>query len=53
MTWKSIWAVAAGVAFVIVVTWNLDLGPRWYPFAVAALAVPQSWAGGRLAVSSR
>ena len=37
----------------IVATWNFDLGPRWYPFAVAALALPQSWAGGRLGVASR
>ena len=36
----------------IVATWNFDLGPRWYPFAVAALALPQSWAGGRLACST-
>jgi len=35
----------------VVATWNLALGPRWYPIAVAALALPQSWAGGRLASS--
>jgi hypothetical protein len=34
----------------VVVTWNLGLGPRWYPIALAALAVPQSWAGGAIAV---
>ena len=29
-------------------TWNLGLGPRWYPIALAALAIPQCWAGGKL-----
>jgi uncharacterized membrane protein len=32
----------------VVATWNLDLGPRWYPIAVFALAIPQCWAGGAL-----
>ena len=32
----------------VVVTWNLGLGPRWYPVALAVLAVPQCWAGGRM-----
>lgn len=31
-----------------VATWNLGLGPRWYPIALVVLAVPQSWAGGWL-----
>jgi hypothetical protein len=31
-----------------VATWNLGLGPRWYPIALVVLAVPQCWAGGRL-----
>jgi len=30
----------------VVATWNLGLGPRWYPVALVALAIPQSWAGG-------
>jgi len=30
------------------VTWNLGLGPRWYPFLLVALAIAQCWAGGRL-----
>jgi hypothetical protein len=34
----------------VVVTWNLDLGPRWYPIVLAVLAVPQCWAGGVLYV---
>ena len=32
-------------------TWNLGLGPRWYPIALVVLAVPQCWAGGRLFVA--
>ena len=32
----------------IVATWNLGLGPRWYPIALAVLAMPQCWAGGRI-----
>ena len=34
----------AGVA----ATWNLGLGPRWYPIALAVLAIPQCWVGGKL-----
>lgn len=32
----------------VVATWNLGLGPRWYPIALVVLAIPQCWAGGRL-----
>ena len=32
----------------LLATWNLGLGPRWYPLALAVLALPQAWAGGRL-----
>jgi hypothetical protein len=32
----------------LVATWNLGLGPRWYPIALVVLAVPQCWAGGKL-----
>lgn len=32
----------------IFATWNLGLGPRWYPIALAVLAIPQCWAGGWL-----
>lgn len=32
-----------------VAAWNRpDLGPRWYPLALVAIAVPCSWAGGWL-----
>jgi hypothetical protein len=37
----------------VVTTWNSGLGPRWYPVALVALAIPQSWAGARIAVSRR
>ena len=32
----------------VVATWNMGLGPRWYPVALAVLALPQCWAGGRI-----
>jgi hypothetical protein len=32
----------------VVATWNLGLGPRWYAIALAVLAVPQCWLGGRI-----
>ena len=30
----------------VVTTWNAGLGPRWYPIALAVLAIPQCLAGG-------
>jgi hypothetical protein len=33
-----------------VATWNLGMGPHWYPIALAVLALPQCWAGGELYV---
>ena len=32
----------------VVVTWNKELGPHWYPIALVVLAVPQCWLGGRI-----
>jgi hypothetical protein len=32
----------------LVITWNLGLGPRWYPIALVVLAIPQCWAGGAI-----
>lgn len=32
----------------VVTTWNLELGPRWYPLSLAVLAIPECWAGGRI-----
>jgi hypothetical protein len=32
----------------VVSTWNLALGPRWYPILLVVLAIPQCWAGGKI-----
>jgi hypothetical protein len=32
----------------VVTTWNLGLGPKWYAIALAVLAIPQCWAGGKI-----
>jgi hypothetical protein len=32
----------------LVATWNMGMGPRWYPVSLVFLALPQCWAGGRL-----
>ena len=32
----------------LVATWNLGLGPHWYPISLVVLAVPQCWVGGKL-----
>ena len=32
----------------LVATWNLGLGPRWYPVSLAVLTIPQCWVGGWL-----
>jgi hypothetical protein len=29
-------------------TWNLGLGPRWYPIALVLTALPCTWLGGRM-----
>jgi len=28
--------------------WNSNLGPHWYPVALAVIAVPTAWIGGKL-----
>jgi len=33
-----------------VVTWNKDLGPRWYSLALIVTAMPTAWLGGKLRV---
>ncbi len=43
---------AAGTAGVIA-TWNLGLGPHWYPIALAVTGLPLCWLGGLLAVRGR
>jgi hypothetical protein len=35
----------------VVATWGKGLGPAWYPVALAVLALPQCWVGGKLYVS--
>jgi len=32
----------------VVASWGSKLGPAWYPIAVAALAIPQSWIGATI-----
>lgn len=34
-------------------TWNLGLGPHWYPVSLALTALPSAWAGGKLCVWQR
>ena len=34
----------------VVATWNMGMGPRWYRVALAVLAIPQCWAGGKIYV---
>lgn len=45
--------IGGAIGFVVsiagaVATWNRDVGPHWYPVAVAAIALPCAWAGGRI-----
>jgi len=42
--------LAAGIAGVIVALTRGDLGPNWYPIAIAVTAYPCTWLGGRLGV---
>ena len=32
----------------LLVTWNKELGPKWYAIAHVVLAVPETWIGGRI-----
>ena len=32
----------------VVATWDMGLGPRWYPILLVVLALPQCWAGAKL-----
>lgn len=32
----------------VVMTWDMDLGPRWYAISLAVVAIPQCWFGGWL-----
>lgn len=42
--------LAAGMAGAIVAISQADLGPIWYPIALAVTAYPCTWLGGRLGV---
>jgi hypothetical protein len=46
----AIGLVAATIG--VAVTWNKGpaFGPHWYPVALLVLAIPQSWAGGKIRV---
>jgi hypothetical protein len=52
---RQVWILAClGAAFGtlgVVTTWNLGLGPHWYPIALAVTAVPCTWLGGRAALA--
>ena len=37
----------------VVATWDLDLGPKWYPISLVFLAIPQAWVGAKLATTRR
>lgn len=32
----------------VLATWDKNLGPHWYPIALAVIALPCAWAGGYL-----
>lgn len=45
--------ILAAIGFVmgtlgVVGTWNMNLGPRWYPIAIAVTGAPLTWLGGVL-----
>jgi putative exporter of polyketide antibiotics len=37
----------------VVVTWNMDMGPRWYPLALVVITLPCAWIGGIFARTGR
>lgn len=47
----SIGTLAATVG--LIATWGKGLGPEWYPIALAILAFPSVWLGGRLKAKSK
>jgi hypothetical protein len=44
--------LAAGTAGAIVAIARGDLGPNWYPIAIAVTAYPCTWLGGRFGVQT-
>jgi len=37
----------------VIGTWNLGMGPHWYPIAIAVLGLPECWVGGMLATRGK
>lgn len=47
----ALWLGYAGTVLGLIgvaVSWGKGLAPDWYPIALAVLAIPQCWLGGRL-----
>jgi len=49
----ALWLGFVGIVFSIagtLATWGRgpEFGPKWYPLALVAIAIPCAWAGGRL-----
>jgi hypothetical protein len=51
MALGALGAVVAAIG--VVTTWNLGLGPRWYPVSLVVLALPQCWLGGWIYLATR
>jgi hypothetical protein len=51
MALDALGAVVAAIG--VVTTWNLGLGPRWYPVSLVVLALPQCWLGGWIYLATR
>jgi len=49
-TWRSVGRSIGAVFAGLLATWGEwpAVGHEWYPIALAVLAIPQSWVGGRL-----
>jgi hypothetical protein len=54
---RAVWILAflglAGGLAGVIATWNMNLGPHWYPIALAATAIPTVWLGGWLHLRGR
>jgi hypothetical protein len=50
--WLGILGTVLG-AIGAITTWNKNLGPHWYGIALAVLALPQSWLGGKIFLANR
>jgi hypothetical protein len=40
-------------AITAVATWNLRIGPHWYPLTLAVFSIPSAWLGGKFSVIRR